>query len=116
MGIELDIDELVDDFEDAGDEIRKGASRGVEKFSRKVEAQAVEWTPFEYGTLQQSARTDEEGELSYTVSFNTHYAIYVHERTELEHDQGRAKYLEEAMKAKRGDFESTVVGEVKKEL
>jgi len=116
MGLDLDIDQLQEDFEDAAESIQRGVSRGVERFALKVEAKATKWAPKDTGQLKRSARTKESGRFTYKVQFNTHYAGYVHERTELEHDQGIAKFLGRALKIKRSEFMPTVETEIAKEL
>lgn len=38
------------------------------------------------------------GPLAYEIGFNTEYAAAVHERLDLHHDQGQAKYFERAIR------------------
>lgn len=54
-------------------------------------------TPIETGTLQNSGTVEPAGDLRVVIGFNTTYAAAVHERTELHHEQGEAKYLENAI-------------------
>jgi len=60
--------------------------------------QAIEWTPVESGDLQRTAYVVRLGPLKYQIVYPMDYAVYVHERTELDHDGNtRAKFLQQAM-------------------
>ena len=57
-------------------------------------------TPVDTTALQNSALSDpkDAGPLNYQIGFNTEYAAAVHERLELTHSQGQAKFLEAAIR------------------
>lgn len=65
-----------------------------------VQALAQEKCPVEFGRLRATAYTAPPeingDEISVTVGFGTDYGVYVHERTELHHNVGEAKFLERA--------------------
>lgn len=63
-------------------------------------------TPVKWSTLQNSGLSDpkDAGPLKYEIGFNTEYAAAVHERLELRHTQGQAKYLEAAIREEGPDI------------
>ncbi|HUX16910.1 MAG TPA: hypothetical protein VMW52_10590 [Phycisphaerae bacterium] len=78
-----------------------GASRqGLLEAGEYVLGEAQKLCPVATGTLVGSATTDDshadQGEV--VIGFNTDYAAAVHERTDVPHGQGQAKFLEDAMK------------------
>lgn len=76
----------------------KGAELGVFKATEFNKRQSVKVTPIEYGDLRKSARTQYTGsgyEKKGLITFNTDYAIYVHEDLTKYHAPGTyAKYLQ----------------------
>lgn len=69
----------------------------------KIEAEAMRRTPVDTGHLRRSAagntvviKADNKGATGVVV-FTANYAVYVHERTELRHEVGEAKFLEKAI-------------------
>lgn len=58
------------------------------------------YAPIQWGTLRASGVSDpkDAGPLHYEIGFNTEYAAAVHERLDLHHDQGQAKYFERAIR------------------
>lgn len=64
--------------------------------------------PVDTGTLKRAWVVDapkiQSGTISVDVGYGTAYAIYVHERTDLGHDTGQAKFLEAAIKEESGKF------------
>ena len=78
-----------------------GASRdALFEAGEFVLAEAQKLCPVDTGALIASATGDDShlGKGEYEIGFNTPYAAAVHERTEVAHPQGQAKYLETAMK------------------
>lgn len=79
----------------------KGASaKGLIESGEHILGQGQEACPVETGNLKGSATLDDskadQGEV--TIGFNTDYAAAVHERDDVAHDQGEAKFLENAIK------------------
>lgn len=74
----------------------------------RIERQAVQRTPVEYGVLRNSryvAPPADEQNPRVEVGYGTDYAVAVHERTELAHPRGgEAKYLQRAVDAEMGDM------------
>jgi hypothetical protein len=77
---------------------RKGAAEGLLLGAEHVRDAAKEITPVspvEGGKLRDTGTASiDEGTLRAAVSFNTDYAVFVHERMDLSHEHGQAKYLE----------------------
>lgn len=75
-----------------------GVERGIRKATAFLLRESLRLVPVDTGALRASARTRFEGEGLQTegwVSYNTHYAIYVHEDLHARHAPGKtAKYLE----------------------
>lgn len=54
--------------------------------------------------------------LTIVVGFSAPYAVFVHERTELNHPRGEAKFLENAVITNRGEVEATIAHEIDKAI
>jgi len=66
-----------------------------------VKGTALPLTPIETGNLRGSWYSEVKAQgdnIGVEVGFGASYAVYVHERTELHHPVGQAKFLEEALK------------------
>jgi len=94
--------------------------RAVDQFGEHVLGQAQQITPVKTGALQNSATSEPArmagDDISKTIGFNTDYAAAVHERLDLAHMQGQAKYLETAMRAHARKLRPFVESEMKKAL
>lgn len=75
--------------------------KAVEKYANHVVGKAQRLAPVDTGALKSSgtaeAPTTSGGAVTCLIGFNTDYAAAVHERLDLHHTQGQAKYLERAM-------------------
>ena len=73
---------------------------------RRVSAQK---TPVDTGHLRRSwvatSPDIQEFEISVIIGYTAHYALWVHERTEVSHDPGEAKFLEKAINEEAADFD-----------
>jgi hypothetical protein len=65
-----------------------------------LQAESQKQCPVEYGLLRASAKTAPTADGA-KVSYGTQYAVYVHERVELHHPVGKAKFLEDPLNAMR---------------
>lgn len=99
---------------------RKAAKKAVRIFAEHVIGEAKELVPYLTGDLSGSATVQEvvdDGTDIYTyVGFNMYYAAAVHERLNVKHPQGQAKYLETALRANAPKFAGFIIDEVNKEL
>jgi len=89
----------------------EAAQNAIDQFAEHLVGDAQELAPVDTGALKASATAADakiEGNLiKGEAGFNTDYAAAVHERLEVHHPQGQAKYLEDAMRknaAKMGPF------------
>lgn len=84
-------------------EIRSGtlAARELHEGAEYIMTAAKLDTPVDTGALRQSGRVDYGVTTAFfataTLSFNTPYAIYVHENLQAHHPVGHAKFLERAV-------------------
>lgn len=67
------------------------------ELANQVLERAKDLVPVDTGDLRDSGQVVPEGDGSYAVEFTAPHAIYVHERTELHHAHGQAKFLEQAV-------------------
>lgn len=70
-------------------------TRGLLDAAEVVKQEAVQRAPLENGVLRDSASTAAEGNTA-VVGFDTDYAIRQHEEVGYDHQDGEAKYLENA--------------------
>lgn len=82
-----------------------------------IKDEAVQRTPVETGTLRNSAKVDvgaEGGRVRAVVSYNTPYAARQHEEVGWNHPGGgEAKYLENAVTAKRAEVERVIADAIR---
>lgn len=98
--------------------VRAAAARGLGKAAEHLLGEARNLVPLEEGTLSDSgvASVDEDA-LTAAVSFDTPYAVPVHENLTARHDAGRqAKYLETPLEGERDTMLELVAVEVKQAL
>ena len=88
----------------------------TKEFSEDVMTLARDtYCPIDQGPLRDSASVDEtlstETEYEVTLSFNTYYAVYVHEISRYHHESPtRWKYLETALTEKEKELQSRLDG------
>jgi hypothetical protein len=87
--VNLHIDAMLADLE-------KAQPDALAKAAEVIRANAVANTPYETGRLAGSAAVTVDGDEA-TISYDGPYARYQHERLDLRHETGRAKYLELAV-------------------
>lgn len=80
-----------------------------------LQAEAQRRTPVEYGTLRASAFTTiAPSKTKVEVGFGADYAYWVHERTELRHVVGEAKFLINAFHARASGYLERLAGRVRR--
>lgn len=114
----------------SGAEIRRAALRGAEKAlesaAQDLAARAALEAPIETGTLRASVSPGPGGPLvkrvghdtvEVDVTFDTVYAARQHEEITWHHPRGgKAKYLEDPLKAMAARYEAVVGASVRKEI
>lgn len=112
--------EQIDDFQkelEAEVEVfQKAVERAVEKEARKIKVRSQKLAPVDTGFLQSSARVFDQGDASYVIAYLASYAMPVHERTEVPHENGQAKFLEQAFKDHSSEFLPNVKKSIKRDL
>jgi hypothetical protein len=85
-----------------------------------VDAVAVQKTPVDTGRLRAThyvGPPQTNGDhIEVPVGFGTDYAVYVHERTDVAHTTGEAKFLEKAMHERSSGFEVRLARRARKNL
>lgn len=97
-----------------------GASRGLRKAAAFVLRESQKIVPVDTGALRASGRVVVEGEgfgTRCTVSYNTDYAIYVHEDLNAAHRPGKtAKYLVRVIVEQRDQIVRIAVDEARRHI
>lgn len=94
------------DFTAATARIRAAASDGILASLEVIREDAENRAPLETGHMRNSANTAVDG-LEGAVGFDTDYAVIQHEALDFDHQDGEAKFLENAVIANR-----QVVGQI----
>ena len=83
------------------EEVRAKVRVEILKGALEIQEEAQELVPVEFSFTKNSARTrievDDANSIEAYVTFGTAYAIYVHERLDVKHTNGQAKYLSTAI-------------------
>lgn len=101
--------------------IRAGEMPGLEDAARKVAEQSDRNVPTDTGGLKESRRIESHPdrltvEISYGKGLNDPRAVINHEKTEIHHDDGGAKYLERAMASELPKVRAAIVNELRKQV
>lgn len=109
-------------FDWDGDKIRgathDGAVAGVRIAAEHLLGESRQLVPIEEGTLERSGTVDvDDASESASVSYDTPYAVYQHERLDLKHDEGRqAKYLEQPFITEQETLQELIAAEIRRRL
>ena len=91
------------------------AARALNVVAEETMTEAKIRTPVETGNLRRSGKVHQYAkpyDLSADLSFGTEYAVYVHERVNVRHKTGEAKFLENAIKFTALSFEERIANEI----
>lgn len=104
--------------DDPTEDVEKAIVRGLRLAAEHVLTEANDRVPIEEGTLMRSGKTSvDERDLRAAVSYDTPYAVAVHEDMSARHDAGRtAKWLEQALAAEADTVRRIIAEEVRKAL
>lgn len=97
---------------------REGSARGLSLAAEHILGVAKAQTPIEEGNLRRSGFTSVSGKsyLRAAVSFDTPYAIPVHENMHARHPEGNAKFLENAFNSEVEKAREIIAQEIRGEL
>jgi hypothetical protein len=91
---------------------QRAAAAALYQEGLKIMAASVERTPVDTGALRQSANVSPpEGsgsKIHVELTYGKDYAAAVHEKTEVHHEVGQAKFLESALSDAAGDFQKNL--------
>jgi len=113
--------ELAEEYEAEIEEAVEAVDEAAEREAFRTMSLAKKITPVSPGggRLRDSAEVKQIGLADYSIVYPVWYAIYVHERTELNHPrppQARAKFLERALRVASWEFEDNVADHIDKKL
>lgn len=104
---------------------KAGALRALEKGANSVLDESQRLVPVSPwargGYLKSTGKADvDEGALRAAVSYDSpggdHLAIYAHERMDVSHETGQAKFLEQALNSNRDEILADMARAIKREL
>jgi len=117
MSADVNISALLDGLRRASDAQLAAARQALGEFAQHTIGDAQVLTPVDTEALQDSGIalpvTGDRDGISAELGFNTSYAMAVHERLELNHPVGQAKYLETALRNKAPKLGPHVAGAMK---
>lgn len=118
MSATADISKVISGLNAAKARKRAAAAKALGKFANHVIGDSQQLTPVDTGALQASGTVgdvEEKGEkLQVVIGHNTNYAAPVHERTQVPHEIGQAKFLATAVKNNAAKMGPYIAGEVAK--
>lgn len=101
------------DTKDISKQMSLGIKQGLEEFNTIVAKESSGEAPLDEGTLRSSllvTLTDNET----TISYNTDYAIYVHEGLDMNFQRGKkAKYLEDPFRRHQNELPNMLKNHIK---
>jgi hypothetical protein len=106
--------------EDLQPRAERAAMIAVDRFANHVITEAITLAPRDTGDLKASGKAlpavNNNGLITAEIGFNIYYAAAVHERLDLTHKEGQAKFLETALRANIGRMKDYVIDAIKKEI
>lgn len=109
MGLGMDFDKLKRHIDVEAEKFERAAYKAIERIAWEIARDAKIRTPVDTGFLRNSQKVEQRGPGEWAIVYLTSYALYVHEREELEHETGEAKFLENAFKAKAPTFNDDLI-------
>lgn len=98
----------------------KAFAAALYQIGLKIIADAIHRTPVDTGRLRDTAYVappvKSGGDIYVVLGFGTDYAIFVHERTDLRHRVGQAKFLSAAIDAMTRDFKAELTARITQNL
>ena len=114
--ITWDISDFLDKTEQVADDIKDIVSEAVGKAGDELLRLSSLEVPHDTGALQASGNVSKD-ELEATVSYDTPYAVRLHEHPEYRFQKGRkGKYLEDPLKNNINRFNQVIADSVKSQL
>lgn len=95
--------------------IRAAAQRGLNDAAEVVKQESIQRTPKETGELRNDCKTA-SGDLEAAVYYDLPYAARQHEEVGWHHEHGEAKFLENAVIAKRQEVGQVIAQAIRSAL
>jgi len=110
MGLDMsgDISRLKKAIKEHADDVADAADKALSRKTNEIANEAQRRAPHRTGTLERSRKVEKVAEHHYRILFTVHYAIYVHEREELDFHNGEARYLAKAIDTARPTFKEDI--------
>lgn len=84
----------------AMNKMEDNSETALTNLGNKILRESRDESPFDVGTLMKTSKMTKTGKLERTLSYNTPYAVRMHEHPEYNFQNGRkGKYLEDPLKA-----------------
>lgn len=93
--------------------IRQGAGEGLQEAADVVKQESIERTPLETGELRNDCSTAVE-DLDAVVYYSKVYAARQHEEVGWHHQDGEAKFLENAVIAKQSEVAAVIAQAIRR--
>ena len=90
-----------------------GAAEGMQEAAEGVLVRSSQLVPVDSGTLRESGRAVSDG-LVAAVTYTADYAVYVHERLDVYHPDGQAKFLENALDSSSVTSAATIAAAIRR--
>ena len=118
MSASCDISQFVKSLGALKPKVMDAARTAVNRAGEHILGQAMKLAPVDTGALKASGTALPAeivgDDVKKVIGFNTEYAAAVHERLDLHHDQGQAKFLETAIRQNQQRFADYVRSEMEK--
>lgn len=95
--------------------VEKAAPVALAQGAEHIRAKAVELTPVETGVLAGSAEVNVENDRA-SITYPGPYARYQHERLDLHHEHGQAKFLEQPLATEKDTALGIVAEQIRRAL
>ena len=99
--------------------VREGGADGIEAAGRDLFEATQQAVPEETGALKRSGKLDIDGlhaEITYGEGLSDNRASIVHEKLDIRHPNGTAKYLENPTTAAAPQFDATIAAAIRRKL
>jgi len=107
------VEELQRNLNRLAKEYPEAAEQALHEEAEIIMADAKERCPVDTGRLRATGYVQPPSDGEVEIGFGTDYGIYVHERTELNHPSGEAKFLENAINARMDGYLERLAKRVK---
>lgn len=98
-------------------DVTRGARRGLRKGGQALRRAAIPRTPVDTSNMRGSYHVNEkQGGEEVVVSNDAPYSVTQHERMDYHHDEGEAKFLENALAAERDNILAIIATEIRAEM